>query len=93
MWEILGSKNVYHMDNVSKIGRMLRVLTGASQWLANWNKYVINWNSYFVEIFLMFQAKKITRPFWLPENYEHVIRELKHTHNDKFCDVFYFAIL
>ena len=41
----------------------------------------------------MFQAKKITRPFWLPENYEHVIRELKHTHNDKFCDVFYFAIL
>ena len=93
MWEILGSKNVYHMDNVSKIGRMLRVLTGASQWLANWNIYVINWNSYFVEIFLMFQAKKITRPFWLPENYEHVIRELKHTHNDKFCDVFYFAIL
>ena len=41
----------------------------------------------------MFQAKKITRPFWLSENYEHVLRELKHTHNDKFCDVFYFAIL
>ena len=24
-------QNVYHMDDVSKIGRMLRVLTGASQ--------------------------------------------------------------
>ena len=44
----------------------------------------------------MFQAKKITRPFWLPENYEHVLRELKHTHIDKFCDVFilkFFSVL
>ena len=25
MWEILSPKNVYHMDDVSKIGRMLSV--------------------------------------------------------------------